>query len=230
MVDKRKVSITKHEDTTITQVKYGSGYKKTSNISMYETDININDPESADKLKQILTPDPSHEDLINGIEEVIFSWLDENKLPTSVGKDKYLPITLRNKHIHIKGVFEASFCLTSIDYCRSESSDGNFENAYKEALNLVGRFYNFKYSILESIISQGSAKKNLNNGKILSEHQADCLWDYFNSDECLYKDHPTNTQKRTKGKRLDKTAQFCLDKYKLVITIQTLDKSYFINK
>jgi len=229
MADKRKIKTTQDGDTKLTQLMFGSGYKKPAKASMYETDINLQDPDSYDKLKQVFgTQEPSHEDLINNIEADIFTWLKDNNLPTEVSENRYLPITLQKRHLDVKGAFEASFCLTSIDYCKSQIRDQHFERAYREALNLVGRFYNFKYSILEPVITQGSSNKTVIKGNSISEQQADVLWQYYSSNECIYKE--ANNQQRNKNERLNKTAEHCLDEFNIVISAQSLRRKYFKNR
>lgn len=225
-VDGRKVYKTIQNDTTITNVKFGSGYKKKSRGSLVEVDVKLSDPDFIVKSKAVFAMPPSHEKMLKDIENEIISWLSLNELPTSVGKDKFLPITLRNKHADTKGVIEASMCLLDIVACKSYAKDKQFQNAYLTALNLVGRFYNFKYSILEPIISQGHAKRSITSANTLTDEEVESLFCYFNSDECLYK-NGDKKHERTQGERLTMTVKYCLEEFEKKISDQTLRKNYF---
>ena len=224
MVNKRKVKTTKSGDTTKTFIKYGSSYKRTSLNIMYETDVNIND--SADKLKSIMHV-PDHEKMLLDIESTLFEWLKDNNLPTSVPKGEYLPITLRNKHLDTKGTIEASFCLSEIDACRAYSKEGSFKNSYTSALNLVGRFSRFIYSINEPAISKGSTK-NINNETKLNDQQIDILWEYFNSDKCQIKE---SGKKRNLTEARINAAEYGKELFQLKsLSVETLRQNYFKSK
>lgn len=224
MVNKRIVKTSKSGDTTKTFIKYGSSYKKTALNAMYETDININD--SADKLKSIMYV-PDHEKMLLDIESTLFEWLKDNNLPISVPEGKYLPITLRKKHLDTKGTMEASFCLSEIDACRSYSKEGSFKNSYTSALNLVGRFSRFIYSINEPAISKGSTK-NINKESTLDDKQVDILWEYFNSDNCQIKE---SGQKRNLTEARINAAEYGKELFQVeFLSEQTLRKKYFKNK
>lgn len=225
-IDARKVHKERQNDTTTTNVRFGSGYKKESRNSLIEVDIKLSDPDFLVKSKAVFAMPPSHEEMLNNIENEIMSWLSLSGLPTSVGKDKFLPVTLKNKHADTKGAIEASMCLSDIIACKSYAKDEQFENAYQTALNLVGRFYNFKYSLLEPVISQGQAKKNINNKSRLTDKEATSLFEYFNSDECLYK-NDDKKYKRTQYERLEMTVSYCLTEFEKKISAQTLSKNYF---
>jgi hypothetical protein len=224
-MDKRKTEIISEEDTTHTKFKYGSGYKKTAKTSMFNIDIKLDDPNSIQKMKEsVLTPISANEELIFKLENIILSWLKENDMPTSVGKNKYLPLTLRKNFMHIKGAFEASFCLTSIAHCKIQAKSKDFERAYVEALELVGHMQTFQYSILEPTLAKGNAKKNIENKRTLNEQQIALTMAYYKSDECIF-----NRDKRKLGlmARREKAAEWARKEFNLKgLTAQTLQKSY----
>ncbi len=226
-MDKRKLKITKSNDgrTTVTRNKFGSGYKKESNL--LRTSKEIDSLTSMDEASKSHNAGYDPIQLICDIEKRIFKFLINNNLPTEGTKKPVinaLPFHLIENYSHVIGAYQAGECLKEIIYCKQSISNNNYRKATAHSLRLVDAFSKFIFSTLEPTLALGKSRQDkmiASNTKLTNEQYSQCFV-YF---ESLDKTKDGN-RKLSKTEKWDYTKKYALKEFNVDMTADRIRKKY----